>query len=627
MRVSGSQAGEDPAAGGEGNRACPGAEDAGTNEDLGDETQEIDGGPGAGSGEIEDILDGYEEVEYDGASSVELRAGQTMSLPTIVMDDHFSAAITSAGDLYCWGYNGYGQVGNGTTDDQSTPVKVLDQVSTVSVYGYVTMAAIKSNGDLYCWGYNGHGQVGNGTTTDQSTPTKIMDLMNGGLGPLPGDEPTDDSVESFTLDQIATGIFPGDDLTISGTVYLKEGQTAGEEQWERIINNLTWTSSDPSVTGEVRCLIGLGDIKETNDRSFYVRLTPKSTGAAVITGMLPNGMSQSCEVIVREEKKDPVDETKSYIVRRVSRYTSDELHAQFDDIFHGNCSMDANFPKFYELFTNSGFTNVKEGTSYLSSTSVERQAYLKLTTDDHYMASQFTDELNKDQKGAALKAVLAIDGLVFNSEWKTWVDPLTYIDGEIPGVAKYKEMLYDYMEAQSKRIELANNIKMASELLDKVTGYVKDTALHELENCDPSEFWTIVGKYDVNFDDDFKFDANSGFGKFAKAEGYAFKTISVANMLLEDVIGLIQLDSKLAAYEENKKFLNEVIRSADDIPSELRYAAYLVCDEMEAGVWNNVQDLCMDIIKFSTITSGLLKTILEKYGYDVASGIVGGLLN
>ena len=60
-----------------------------------------------------------------------------------------SAAIASNGDLYCWGFNGYGGVGNGTTNDQHTPVKVLENVKE-TVLENNTTAAITEDGDLYC---------------------------------------------------------------------------------------------------------------------------------------------------------------------------------------------------------------------------------------------------------------------------------------------------------------------------------------------------------------------------------------------------------------------------------------------------------------------------------------------
>ncbi len=84
-----------------------------------------------------------------------------------------SAAITEDGDLYCWGYNLCGEVGNGKTKMQKTPVKVLENVTDVCLGGF-NSAAITKNGDLYCWGSNSYGQIGNGTAKNQTTPQKIL---------------------------------------------------------------------------------------------------------------------------------------------------------------------------------------------------------------------------------------------------------------------------------------------------------------------------------------------------------------------------------------------------------------------------------------------------------------------
>lgn len=51
----------------------------------------------------------------------------------------------------------------------------MDNVKSVSL-GYFHSAAITEDGILYTWGYNGYGQLGNGTTIDSSTPIKIMDI-------------------------------------------------------------------------------------------------------------------------------------------------------------------------------------------------------------------------------------------------------------------------------------------------------------------------------------------------------------------------------------------------------------------------------------------------------------------
>lgn len=83
--------------------------------------------------------------------------------------------ITENGGLYCCGENDYGQLGNGTILNQTTFVKVMEDVVAVYPSGNVT-GAIKSNGDLYLFGRNNNGQIGIGTTSETvATPVKVME--------------------------------------------------------------------------------------------------------------------------------------------------------------------------------------------------------------------------------------------------------------------------------------------------------------------------------------------------------------------------------------------------------------------------------------------------------------------
>ena len=83
-------------------------------------------------------------------------------------------ALTENGDLYCWGTNDDGQIGNGTYDDQMRPVKVLEKVKEFS-RSAGTSRALTENGDLYCWGENNSGEIGNGTRSTQTLPVKVLE--------------------------------------------------------------------------------------------------------------------------------------------------------------------------------------------------------------------------------------------------------------------------------------------------------------------------------------------------------------------------------------------------------------------------------------------------------------------
>ena len=96
------------------------------------------------------------------------------NVAAVSLGDEHSAAVTKDGSLYMWGYNRYGQLGNGSTTDSYTPIKIMENVTAVSL-GYYHSAAVTKDGSLYMWGANYYGQLGDGSTTNSYTPVKIME--------------------------------------------------------------------------------------------------------------------------------------------------------------------------------------------------------------------------------------------------------------------------------------------------------------------------------------------------------------------------------------------------------------------------------------------------------------------
>jgi alpha-tubulin suppressor-like RCC1 family protein len=106
--------------------------------------------------------------------AVSLPSGTTVA--AIAGGLYHSLALTSTGQVLAWGLNGSGQLGNGTTTDSSTPVAVsLPSGTTVTAIagGYYHSLALTSTGQVLAWGSNSNGQLGNGTTTNSSTPVAV----------------------------------------------------------------------------------------------------------------------------------------------------------------------------------------------------------------------------------------------------------------------------------------------------------------------------------------------------------------------------------------------------------------------------------------------------------------------
>jgi alpha-tubulin suppressor-like RCC1 family protein len=101
----------------------------------------------------------------------------------IAAGEAHTCALVAFGSVRCWGDNLNGQLGDGTTDDRLTPVIPLFvgtavAIATGGTLGSSHTCALLANGTVRCWGANGSGQLGDGTTTDRHTPTLVRGLTN-----------------------------------------------------------------------------------------------------------------------------------------------------------------------------------------------------------------------------------------------------------------------------------------------------------------------------------------------------------------------------------------------------------------------------------------------------------------
>jgi alpha-tubulin suppressor-like RCC1 family protein len=87
-------------------------------------------------------------------------------------------AVRSDGTVWAWGFNGAGELGDGTTTSRSTPVQVpgLTGITQVAASGYFSLA-LRSDGTVWVWGDNRAGQLGRGTTSNHEvTPARVRGL-------------------------------------------------------------------------------------------------------------------------------------------------------------------------------------------------------------------------------------------------------------------------------------------------------------------------------------------------------------------------------------------------------------------------------------------------------------------
>ncbi len=287
------------------------------------------------------------------------------------------SAIKENGDLYCWGLNEDGEVGNDSTTKQTIPVKVLSDVKSVSYSDYSSVTAITENGDLYCWGYNSSGQVGNGTAENQLTPYKVLF------------EDSSDNIARFTLSETTSAILNENNssFTFSGHIYLKDGKTASSAEWQSIINNINWTSSDPSVVTDIKCLPVTG-VNGQRDIEITVSVSLKSAGTATVTGTTANSLSSSCDITVEILKDNDI---KKHIIS-----LSPKQNYNYKDLSDVKCII-----KF-----DKEIKNIKSGAASLI----------------EYNTNKIIEKINLKEsiKNSDGKVVLSTDAItiIFNKKWE-----------------------------------------------------------------------------------------------------------------------------------------------------------------------------------------------------------------
>ena len=150
---------------------------------------------------------------------------------------YHSLALSSSGAVYAWGWNGSGQLGNGTTADSHIPVAVkvvgtpmagknITQISAGGSFNDGHSLARASDGTVYAWGRGVYGQLGNGTTTDSNVPVAVKTVGT--------------PMAAKTITQISAGAGHSLALASDGTVY-----AWGQNTYGQLGNNVTTNSSSP----------------------------------------------------------------------------------------------------------------------------------------------------------------------------------------------------------------------------------------------------------------------------------------------------------------------------------------------------------------------------------------------
>jgi alpha-tubulin suppressor-like RCC1 family protein len=96
-----------------------------------------------------------------------------------------TCALASGGQAFCWGAGGGGQLGTGTTDGRLSPQAVVSTLSFAQISAGFEHTCARTGdaaapaepggeADPFCWGVGVDGRLGNGTTNTQLTPLRVV---------------------------------------------------------------------------------------------------------------------------------------------------------------------------------------------------------------------------------------------------------------------------------------------------------------------------------------------------------------------------------------------------------------------------------------------------------------------
>ena len=128
----------------------------------------------------------YGTDEQMAQDTEQIDLGHFGPIQMVATGSHHSCFVLIDGHVKCWGRNDHGGVGDATTEDKSTPVDVLGLLAPARVVAVGTghSCAVLANGELWCWGDNSSGQLGNSTSISTSQPTQgdvddVIDVVAG----------------------------------------------------------------------------------------------------------------------------------------------------------------------------------------------------------------------------------------------------------------------------------------------------------------------------------------------------------------------------------------------------------------------------------------------------------------
>lgn len=305
------------------------------------------------------------------------------------------------------------------------------------------------------------------------------------------------------------------------------------------------------------------------------------------------------------------------LIEKVSLYTSDGgetykrvLEKLLDKLKDDSISQDLRSQLLNEFYTLSGITDIDEAIAWCNDASNAKRAYDFLTDDEVYLAYQYGNYLNNTVQGNIARGLLLSSGWIFNGDLLQYVDPITFVTKETHSIKNYKTMLLDFMEYDSMATELATSKKVMTATL-KDLGESVDIAGQIRDEWYDQKFTQLSKSATI---EDAQKLFKECYGEITKVasgdESIVFKTdldlietelkdskkgVNLVITAAEDIISLIQLESRMETIQRYSEFLTEITEGTEFLPYGLIVAAQQLLDELENGLTTLLKNVAVQL--------------------------------
>jgi alpha-tubulin suppressor-like RCC1 family protein len=230
-----------------------------------------------GTGDIADSSNIDSTVPVKVSRDPGVMAGKNMV--KLFVAQYHSCALSTDGNMYCWGYGESGQLGTGNNDDSPVPVHIGGTLAgkVTDIGGSNNTSCAIAEGKIYCWGSNGNGQVGIGSTSNVNTPR----LVSTGSG-------SSDLPASYTATALSTS---GSRAAQMCAVANGKAYCWGQNGNGSIGNNATVSSTSNNITTPTKVYDGgLLSGKTVTSLSLDGYISPASGGYAHVCAIASSAL-------------------------------------------------------------------------------------------------------------------------------------------------------------------------------------------------------------------------------------------------------------------------------------------------------------------------------------------------